>query len=84
MWPGGKAQIMVPFTWGQLLGLATADSSPLPSVTWGLVTILQAECGAGQAPTGTQQGQQGASGEVRGHTAGGAAAEGSGSQGSRL
>ena len=65
---------------GTVLGLATADLSPLLSVSWGLVTVLQAEHRVGQAPARAQQGQQGAGGEVRGSTAGGAAAEGSGGQ----
>lgn len=46
MCPEGKVQITVLFTWGQLLGLATADSSPLLIIIWGLVTIFQAERGA--------------------------------------
>lgn len=50
----------------------------------GLRTVLQAEHRTGKAPTGTQQGQQGASGKVRGLPAGGTTTEGSGSQGSHL
>lgn len=75
---------MVLVTWGQLSGLTTADSSPLLSFSWGLVTVLQAECRAGQAPAGAQQSQQGAGGKIRGLAAGRTAAEGSGGQGSRL
>lgn len=81
---GGKAQTTSPVTWGQLSRLARADSSPLVSVSQGLVPLLQAECGASQTPAGARQGQQGAGGEVGGRAAGGAAAEGSGGQGSRL
>lgn len=61
-----------------------ADTRLLQSVSWGLVTVLQAEHRAGQAPAGAQQGQQGAGGEIRGCAAGGTAAKGPGDQNSRL
>lgn len=81
--PRGWLRAICPHHPGQLSGYTGADSALSSPSFWGLVTVLQAEYRAGQAPAGAGQGQQGAGGKVGGRAAGGAAAQGPGGQGGR-